>query len=280
MLTSILAYLAIFGALTLLALAALQALSRYRRRFLARTEERVDSLFLGVRPERVWLMALLGATVGALLLGLAARFSVVPVLLGATIGFLGPRFYLTFMERQRRRKFDAQLLEAISLIAGAMRAGMSLLQAMERVTREIGPPLRQEFAHALQENQLGKPLIEALQEMRNRVRSDDLSITVNAIGIAQQTGGVLSDLLLKLAETIRARNRIRGRIVALSAQGRLQGMVMALLPWAFALIMYALDPALMRPMFTTTTGQIALAGIAVLEILGWSVIRRLVAIDA
>jgi tight adherence protein B len=160
-----------------------------------------------------------------------------------------------------------------------MKAGMSLMQAIEQVTWEMGPPIRQEFANALQENRVGKPIIQALQDMKNRIRSEDLRTAVDAISIAQETGGVLSEVLLKIAETIRGRNRIRGKIVTLSAQGRLQGIVMSLLPWGLAGVLFMLDRDMIRPMFTTVPGQLMLAVIVVLEIMGWLVIRRLIAVD-
>jgi tight adherence protein B len=275
----VVSYAAVFGSLVLVTLVAVQAASNYRRRFLVRTEERVEALYLGVPPERLWLLALLGAAGGALLIAVVSDFKPVMVTLGAIGGFLVPRFYLGNMERRRRAKFDAQLLDAIAMVAGAMKAGMSLLQAMEQVTREMGPPIRQEFAYALRENRVGKPIIQALQDMKNRIRSEDLSITVDAIGIAQETGGVLSDVLLKIAATIRGRNRIRAKISTLTAQGRLQGIVMSLLPWGLAGILCLLDRDMIRPMFTTTPGQIMLVVIVALEIAGWLVIRRLVAVD-
>lgn len=266
-------------ALALIGQVGLQAVTVYRRRFIVQTEERVESLYLGVSPQRLWMLSLLAAAGGALLLGLVANFMPLLVGVGAVAGFLVPRFYLNNMEQQRRKKFDAQLLDAIPMLAGAMKAGMSLLQAMEQVTREMGPPIRQEFAHALQENRVGKPVIQALFDMKNRLRSEDLSLTVNAISIAQETGGVLSDLLVKMGETIRSRNRVRSKILTLSAQGRLQGIVMIFIPWLLAAVIAMLDPGMMRPMFTTTTGQIMLTIIGVLELFGWLVIRRLVAID-
>jgi tight adherence protein B len=206
-------------------------------------------------------------------------FKPVLVALGAAGGFMIPRMYLNNMEGRRRQKFDAQLLEAIPMVSGAMKAGMSLLQAMELVTREMPPPIRQEFAHALQENRVGKPIMQALQDMKKRLHSDDLSITVNAIGIAQETGGVLSEVLLKIADSIRSRNRVRSKIDTMTAQGRLQGIIMSLMPWGLASVLFLLDPDLIRPMFTTTPGQLMLAAICVLELLGWLVIRRLVAVD-
>ena len=257
----------------------LQAADVYRRRFIVQTEERVESLYLGISPQRLWLLSLLAAAGGALLLGIVASFAPVLMIAGAVGGFMVPRLYLSAMEQQRRKRFDAQLLEAIPMLAGAMKAGMSLLQAMEQVTREMGPPIRQEFAHALQENRVGKPIIQALLDMKNRIRSDDLDITVNAISISQETGGVLSDLLVKMGDTIRTRNRVRAKILSLSAQGRLQGIIMIFIPWLLAAVVSMLDPGMMRPMFTTGTGQILLVIIVVLEVLGWLVIRRIVAID-
>jgi tight adherence protein B len=266
-------------ALALIGQVALQAADVYRRRFIVQTEERVESLYLGISPQRLWVLSLLAAAGGALFLGVVTNFVPLLVAVGAVAGFMVPRFYLSSMEQQRRKRFDAQLLDAIPMLAGAMKAGMSLLQAMEQVTREMGPPIRQEFAHALQENRVGKPIIQALMDMRNRIHSEDLDITVNAISIAQETGGVLSDLLVKMGETIRSRNRVRSKILTLSAQGRLQGIVMIFIPWLLAAIIAMLDPGMMRPMFTTTTGQIMLVIVAVLELFGWLVIRRLVAID-
>jgi tight adherence protein B len=279
LLLNIVSYVAVFGSLALITLVAVRAATNYRRRFIVRTEEKVEELYLGVSPERVWLWTLLGAAGGALVVAVVSDFKPVLVLLGAISGFLIPRFYLGSLEKRRRNRFDAQLVEAVTMIAGAMKAGMSLMQAIEKVTREMGPPIRQEFAYALQENRVGKPIIQALQDMKNRIRSEDLSITVNAISIAQETGGVLSDVLLKIAETIKGRNRIRGKINSLTAQGRLQGIIMALLPWGLAGILFMLDPEMIRPMFTTTMGQVMVGVICVLELAGWLVIRRLAAVD-
>jgi tight adherence protein B len=266
-------------ALALVGQVLLQAAAVYRRRFIVQTEERVESLYLGISPQRLWVYSLLSACGGALLLGLISNFVLLLVAVGGVAGFMVPRFYLSNMESQRRKKFDAQLLDAIPMLAGAMKAGMSLMQAMEQVTREMGPPIRQEFAHALQENRVGKPVIQSLLDMKKRIKSEDLDITVNAISIAHETGGVLSDLLMKMGETIRTRNRVRAKIVTLSSQGRLQGIVMIFIPWLLAAVISMVDPGMMRPMFTTTTGQIMLVIVGVLEVLGWLVIRRLVAVD-
>ena len=120
------------------------------------------------------MLSLLGAAGGALLVAIVLNFQTVATLVGGTIGFLIPRIYLRYLEFRRRRNFDAQLLEAITLAAGAMKSGMSLLQAIERITQEMGPPIRQEFAYALHENRVGKSIMQALDGMKNRLRSEDL----------------------------------------------------------------------------------------------------------
>jgi tight adherence protein B len=176
-------------------------------------------------------------------------------------------------------KFDNQLVDAMTLVANSLKAGMNLVQAFEMVTREMGPPIRQEFAYVLQENRLGKSITQAFEDMKARVPSQDLALTINAMNIAQETGGVLSEVFLKIADTIRERNRIRRRIDTLTAQGRLQGIVMSLMPWAIGGVLYLMDPAMMKPMFNTLAGQGVLVAIVVLEILGWLVIRKIINID-
>ncbi|MEO0108102.1 MAG: type II secretion system F family protein [candidate division WOR-3 bacterium] len=279
LLLKITSYAAIFLCLALLGLVAAQIGINYRRRFLVRTEEKVESLYVGIRPQRLWLLTLVAGGCGAALMGLITDFHAFAVGLGALAGFILPRLYLHYLEVQRRKKFESQLTDAVTLIAGAMKSGMSLPQALERVTRELGPPIRQEFAYALQENQVGKPIIQALEDMKNRIKSEDLSITVDAIGIAMETGGILSEVLLKIAETIRSRNRVRSKIGTLTAQGQMQGVVLCLMPWVLAAALFAVDRQFIGPMFSTTQGQLMLGGIVLLELIGLLMIRRLVALD-
>lgn len=260
-------------------MAGVELVRNYRYQYIRRAEKQIDALYLGLPPERIWLISLIGAAFAALLLALITNFNIVLVATGTIAGFLIPRLYLRSLENRRRAEFDSQLLDALALIASGMRAGMSLLQAMEQVTREMGPPIRQEFACALQENRVGKPIIQALQDMKQRIRSEDLGLTVDAISIAQETGGVLSEILVKIADTIRRRNRIRSRIRTLTAQGRAQGIIMALMPWGLAAVLWTIDPCLIQPMFSTATGKLLLLTIAVLELAGWMVIRRMIAVE-
>jgi tight adherence protein B len=272
-------YVCVFGFVVLLTYIVFNLVRSYRQRFLAQAEERLDALYLGIAPERLWLMVLLGTVAGALVMALLSGFHPVMVALGGLGGFFAPRLYLRWVEHQRLTKFDNQLVDAMTLVANSLKAGMNLVQAFEMVTREMGPPIRQEFAYVLQENRLGKSITQAFEDMKARVPSQDLALTINAMNIAQETGGVLSEVFLKIADTIRERNRIRRRIDTLTAQGRLQGIVMSLMPWAIGGVLYLMDPAMMKPMFNTLAGQGVLVAIVVLEILGWLVIRKIINID-
>jgi tight adherence protein B len=272
-------YLCFFGFVVIITLIVVKLVRSYRQRFISQTEEKVGALYLTVAPEQLWLMTILGTIGGALILAIVSGFNLLMIALGAAGGFLAPRLYLRRLEQQRLKKFDLQLVDALTLVANSLKAGMSLLQAIEMVTREMGPPIKQEFAYVLQENRVGKPIPQALTDMMNRIPSEDLAITVNAMNTAQETGGALSEVFLSIADTIRERNEIRGRVETLTSQGRLQGIVMSLLPWALAGLMYLLDPTMMRPMFNQTLGQIMLGAVVLLEIAGWLLIRRIVAID-
>lgn len=272
-------YVSFFGFVVLLTMVVSNLVRSYRQRFIADAQERVEALYLGIAPERLWLMVLLGTVVGALLMAFLSDFNLFMVALGGVGGFLAPRFYLRHLEQRRLKKFDAQLVDAVTLVANSLKAGLNMVQAIEMVTREMGPPIKQEFAFALRENRLGKPVMQAFADMKDRIPSKDLAITVNTMNIAQETGGVLSEVFLKIADTIRERNRIRGRIDTLTAQGRLQGIVMTLLPWFLGGVLYLIDPALMKPMFVTNEGHIILGVIVVLEIIGWLMIRKIMVID-
>ena len=279
MLPRLLSYVCLFGFVVLLTLEVVELVRSYRRRFMAEAEEKVEELQLGIAPERLWLMTILGTVVGAAVMAVISGFNLLMVAIGGVAGVLAPRLYLKRAEQQRLRKFDAQLVDAVTLVANSLKAGMNVAQAIEMVTREMGPPIKQEFAYALKENRLGKRLTEAFESMKGRIPSRDLAITVNAMNIAQETGGTLSEVFLKIADTIRERNRIRGRVETLTSQGRMQGIVMSLMPWLITGVLYVVDPDMIRPLFRETYGQLVLVAVVVLEVVGWLMIRKIVAID-
>jgi tight adherence protein B len=208
------------------------------------------------------------------------------LLIGMFIGFLLPRFWLARRRNGRLGAFNKQLPDTITLIANALRAGSSFLQAIELVVRETRPPIATEFARVIREVNLGLPFEQALENMVRRVRSDDLELMATAIAIQHQVGGNLAEILDSIAYTIRERIRIKGEIRTLTAQQRLSGYVVAGLPIGLAAFLFVAAPGFMDPMFDDRASLIGLpAGVIILALggfmmfLGFLAIRRIVDIE-
>jgi tight adherence protein B len=205
----------------------------------------------------------------------------IALLIGAVAGFILPRMWLNRRRAARLTAFNKQLPDTITLIANALRAGSSFLQAIEMVVREGQPPMTIEFGRVVREVNLGLAFDVALENMVRRVRSDDLELMATAITIQHQVGGNLAEILDSIAFTIRERVRIKGEIRTLTAQQRLSGYVVAAMPIFLAGILFVIAPSFMEPMFQNPPGLFGLpAGLVVLMMfIGFMVIRRIVAIE-
>ena len=196
-----------------------------------------------------------GVTIGTpfvflfLSIGLPALRSPIALLLGLVLGFFLPRFWLGRRKSSRLNAFNKQLPDTITLIANALRAGSSFLQAIELVVRESRPPVSVEFARVIREVNLGLPFETALENIVRRVRSDDLELMATAISIQYTVGGNLAEILDSIAFTIRERVRIKGEIKTLTAQQRMSGYVVGGLPFGLAFFIYLAAPSFFDPMF-------------------------------
>ncbi len=207
-------------------------------------------------------------------------------IIGAFIGFMLPKFWLNRRKNGRLNSFNKQLPDTITLIANALRAGSSFLQAIELVVRESRPPISTEFARVIREVNLGLPFDQALENMVRRVRSDDLELMATAISIQHQVGGNLAEILDSIAYTIRERVRIKGEIRTLTAQQRLSGYVVGFLPIGLAGFLFIAAPRFMDPMFMNPPGILGLpAGVIILlfggfmMFIGFMLIRKIVDIE-
>ena len=255
---------------------------------LARDIARAD---LHLKPSE-FLMIWAGSTIGIPLLMLllspfiAAFGNPIFLLVGLLIGFMLPRFWLGRRKNGRLGAFNKQLPDTITLIANALRAGSSFLQAIELVVRESRPPISTEFARVIREVNLGLPFDQALENMVRRVRSDDLELMATAISIQHQVGGNLAEILDSIAYTIRERVRIKGEIRTLTAQQRLSGYVVGFLPIGLAGFLFIAAPGFMAPMFLNPPGILGLpAGVIILlfggfmMFMGFMFIRKIVDIE-
>ncbi len=197
-------------------------------------------------------------------------------LIGALLVFLLP----TLTEKQKKRKrlllLNKQLPEVAQRMADAVKAGSGLKEAIQEAAIRCGPPFSLEMAHALRETDLGLPLIKALNKMAQRISSPEYLVFCTSISIAQETGGSLSTTLDSFAKGIIERRVVEGRVKALTAQGKMQGLIIALLPIIMGGIIYLLDPNMIRPLYSTTVGQLLLLSALVLEIAGALSIRKLI----
>jgi tight adherence protein B len=234
---------------------------------------------LKITPAEFLVMQILSAGLGLLLAQLIFRF--LPLtLLGAVAGFFAPRLYVAWRQRRRLQAFNAQLGDAINLMVNGLRAGYSVLQAMEAVARELPPPISVEFDRVVKEQQLGLSLEKALQNMLRRVRSDDLEMLVTAILIHREVGGNLAEILDTISFTIRERVRIQGEIRALTAQQTYSGYVLMALPIALGLILFGINRNYMLNFFTTgILGYLMISCTLVMMLIGFFVIRRIMRIE-
>src|SRR5829696_5827575 len=208
------------------------------------------------------------------------------LIIGFVIGFMAPRFWLNRRKSSRLNQFNKQLPDTVTLIANALRAGSSFLQAIELVVRESRPPISTEFGRVIREVNLGLAFDVALENMVRRVRSDDLELMATAISIQHTVGGNLAEILDSIAYTIRERVRIKGEIQTLTAQQRLSGYVVGFLPIALAGFLFVAAPNFMAPMFDPRASIAGLpAGVVILAIggfamfMGFMFIRRIVDIE-
>lgn len=187
--------------------------------------------------------------------------------------------YILLRIERRAASFTNQLGDCLMMIANALRAGFSFLQAIELISKEMEPPVSEEFKHVVRDVGLGTPVERALTEMDRRVGSPDFSLVVTAVLIQQQVGGDLARILDTISETIQDRIRMRREVKVLTSQGRMSGWILVLLPIAVGLFMTSMNPGYLDPLFHDSIGRIILAITIVMEIIGAVVINRIVDID-
>ena len=184
-----------------------------------------------------------------------------------------------WLDQRRREKFNAQLPEALATMSNALRAGFSIAQAFDSVVEQGEKPMSEEFAILQQQLRVGMSFESALESMSERVGSDDLTLVTTAILISRKTGGNVTEIFDKISETIRGRMKIERKVKTLTAQGRLQGIIVSAMPILLGIAMCVLKPKLMIPFLTRMTGIICVAVMTVLIVLGWMMIRKIIKID-
>jgi tight adherence protein B len=260
----------------------------YAGEYTADTAQQFEDLFLFISPVQMLqitriaaFMAFVGCffMVGNIstLLGVV-RGAVLGGMVGIAVLFF-PRLLLKIMKQRRLERFNRQLVDALTNMSNALKAGFSVQQAFEAIVQERQNPISQEFGVFLHQLQVGVKFEDALADMDRRMASEDLSLMVLSIETARQTGGNLTEVFEKISETIRERMRIEGKIKSITAMGRMQGRVVSAMPFFLGSVMYFIDRDMMLSFVRSFEGIALLVLVVLMITCGSVLIRKIVTID-
>jgi len=257
---------------------ATAAMENYKETFTSTASSNMSDMFMSFDANQMFMINL-GAIVVLPLLTWLLTMDI-----PATLGMLGliillPSFFYRSMRKQRLKRFEAQLPDGLVMISGAMRAGASLNIALESLVKEQPAPLSQEFELFLKEQRLGVEFEESLKKMEQRIPLPDFSMLVTALLINREVGGNLAETMETLGETLRRKGMMEGKIQSLTAQGKLQGIVMTGLPVLLGVLLNFIEPEAMSKLWTTNIGYMVLVVIVIMEMLGYFMIRKITSID-
>lgn len=242
----------------------------YNQKRAKRLSKKLDRVLPRQKMKAVGQIYMLAPLVGAGSAYLLApeNIRIFSIIAGGLLGFLFPGIYTKVLISRNRRLFENQLVDALMIMSSSFRGGLSLIQAMEAVTEEMPDPIQQEFMTVLGENKMGVNLDEALTHLYNRMPSSPLQQMNTAILLARETGGNLPAIFSRIVGVIREQKRIQGQIDTLTIQGKIQGVVMSLLPIVFFFVIYGTNPAFFDHMFVSKVGRAMLVYAAISETIG------------
>lgn len=203
--------------------------------------------------------------------------NILSIIVGTAL-LLIPNMIVNIKARLRLKRFMNHFPEALEMFARSLRAGHSFTGAIQLVAQEMPDPIGPEFSKVFEEQNLGIPLRQALIGMTNRVDILDVKFFVTAILIQRETGGNLAEIIDKIAYVIRERFRVQGQLKIFTAQARLSGFILSLLPIGVAVLIWILNPEYMKPLWFERTGRIMIAVAVTLQILGMLAIRKIIRI--
>jgi tight adherence protein B len=199
--------------------------------------------------------------------------------LATALAFALTPMVLKAVSMRRMARFEAQLPDALELMAAALRAGHGFQRALQVTAEDMPHPISDEFQIAVQDIGAGRTVEDALHGILQRVPSYEMELIATAVAIQMQVGGNLSEILTKIADTLRERARIKGEIATLTAEGRLSAWILLLAPLAMFLFMYTRNPDYMAPLVKEEMGHYMLAGAGIMQIIGMVIIWRMLAME-
>jgi tight adherence protein B len=269
----------IFGRFRVLRRAASQAEGVAQRRgVLQQIETALEQANLPIRPGEAILAAIAASLISGLVVGAFMRSWIWGIGV-AVVVLLVAGMMVSVTASRHRKKFEKQLPDTLTLISTSLRAGYSLLQAIEAVAAEAADPTAREFGRAMAEIRLGRSVTDAMNEVAERMESQDFEWAVLAISIQREVGGNLAEVLQTTAETMLQRNRLRREMHALTAEGRVSAIVLSALPIFLLGLIWAINPEYIEPLYKTTPGMVALGVAGVMIAVGIVWLQRIVTVE-
>ena len=264
----------IWAAVGMLGTVGAEAGERYR----SGMAETAEAAWLRITPQQNLALSILSSFALALPVALLTKAWFLAAA-SALAGLAVPPLLLRAAKKRRDDRFVVQLVDALGSMSNSLKAGFSLPQAFDLIAREMEPPIRQEFGLLTQEMRLGVPMDRALASLLARMPGQDLDLIVTSIDVSREVGGNLTEVFQNIAATIRERQRVEGKIKMLSAQGRLQGLIMTGLPIFIMGFLSAFYPDYIAPLFEERLGWLLLGAAGTMLVIGGFVIHKILAID-
>lgn len=276
------ALVTVFAGATLLMLAAMlrgqQYMTEYKTAFTETASNSLADMFSFADPVKLFYINIAAVLLIPLVVMVLFRDWKLSFVVFILLLFI-PNILYSSARKRRQRRFEQQLPDGLAMISGSMRAGASLSIALESLVKEQQPPLAQEFQLFLREQRIGVDFEESLAHMEKRMPVADLGMVISALRISREVGGNLAEVLESLADTLRRKHTMEGKIDSLTAQGKLQGIVMTGLPILLGVLLNFLEPEAMEKLWTTPVGWVVLTIIVVMLGLGYFMISKITSID-
>ncbi len=242
-----------------------------------------ERMFKPIPPRRALLLTLIPplvlAALGLFLASGQGSVTFFITLLFGCFGYFLPRIFITLQWQRRLGLFDRQLIDGLNLMSNSIKSGLNLNQVIQTLVREMPTPLSQEFGLVLSQEKLGLTIDEALGKMAERLPSQDLRIAIHSILILRETGGDLSETFDVIASTIRERRKVDGKINAMTQQGKMQGLLLILMPFVLGLLLYVFNPGFLEPLFSSKPGWILIGVMLLFQTIGALWIKKIITID-
>lgn len=256
-------------------LSQIPLLNRFLRRlnFMQKLKLLLSQADMSLSVGQVTLLMVISGLLGVIITGNSYNFFVTAVAFAACASV--PVLYVLSVKTKRVREFERHFPEALDIMSNALQAGYSLSRAFQLVAKEASSPVDDEFQRTYEEIKLGMPLKDALLNLNRHMDSVDVNLFITAVLIQKESGGNLTEILGKISKTIRARFKLVGQLKIYTAQGRFSGWMLSCLPIALHIIISLFNKDYVGILFEDPTGQLMLAGAAILQVVGWVVISKI-----